>query len=81
MYKMPSRFFGYSWLICLLGFCLRSGPLVKVIGNPISDGIQLFYKNNALLTSPCLMFIFERVEKSQVILALLDGFLELHLDW
>ena len=37
---------------------------------------------NALLSSvPCLMFIFERVEKSQVILALLDGFLELHLDW
>ena len=44
MYKMPSRFFCYSWLICSLGFCLRSGPLVKVIGNPISDGIRLFYK-------------------------------------
>ena len=29
--------------------------------------------------SPCLMR--KRVEKSQAILALLDGFQELHLDW
>ena len=28
-----------SWLVCLLHFWLRNAPLVKVIGNPISDGI------------------------------------------
>ena len=28
-----------SWLVCLLRFWLRNAPLVKVIGNPISDGI------------------------------------------
>ena len=27
------------WLVCLLCFWLRNAPLVKVIGNPISDGI------------------------------------------
>ena len=32
-----------SWLVCLLRFWLRNAPLVKVIGNPISDGI--FLKN------------------------------------
>ena len=37
--KLPSRFFSYSWLVCLLGFWLRNAPLVKVIGNPTSDGI------------------------------------------
>ena len=45
-------------------------PLVKVIGNPITDGI--------VFTS---LDAYKRVEKSQAILALLDGFLELHLDW
>ena len=29
----------YSWLVCLLCFLLTNAPLVKVIGNPISDGI------------------------------------------
>ena len=29
----------YSCLVCLLGFWLRNTPLVKVIGNPISNGI------------------------------------------
>ena len=29
-------FLSYSWLVCLLGFCLRNAPLVKVIRNPIS---------------------------------------------
>ena len=28
-----------SWLVCLLRFLLTNAPLVKVIGNPISDGI------------------------------------------
>ena len=49
--KLLSRFFCYSW------------PLVKVIGNPISDGI--------VFVAPSLMR--KRVEKSQAILALLDG--------
>ena len=40
-----------------IGFWLRNAPLVKVIGNPISDG-------SLLLTSPCLMRIIKRVQKS-----------------
>ena len=68
--QLLSRFFCYSNLACLLGFWLKNAPLVKVIGNPIiSDGISC---------SPRLMC--KRVEKSQAILALLDGFQELHLD-
>jgi len=70
--QLLARFFCYLWLVCLLGFWLRNAPLVKVIGNPISDGSLLF-------TSPCL--ICKRAEKSQAILALLDGLQELHLDW
>ena len=42
--------------------------LVKV-GNPISDGIDSFS------FSPCL------IKKSEAILALLDSFQELHLEW
>ena len=37
--QLLSRFFWTSWLVCLLRFWLRNAPLVKVIGNPISDGI------------------------------------------
>ena len=33
------RLFCNSWLVCLLHFLLTNAPLVKVIGNPISDGI------------------------------------------
>ena len=55
--QMLARFLRYSWLVCLLFFWLRNAPLVKVIGNPISDG-------SLLLTSPCLMRIIERVQKS-----------------
>ena len=36
--QLLARFFYYSRLVCLLGFWLRNVPLVKVIGNPISDG-------------------------------------------
>ena len=36
--QMLARFLRYSWLVYLLGFWLRNAPLVKVIGNPISDG-------------------------------------------
>ena len=34
-----SRLFCNSWLDCLLRFLLTNAPLVKVIGNPISDDI------------------------------------------
>ena len=39
--QLLSRLFGTcnSWLVCLLRFLLTNAPLVKVIGNPISDGI------------------------------------------
>ena len=37
--QLLSRLFCNSWLVCLLRFLLRNAPLVKVIGNPISDGI------------------------------------------
>ena len=36
--QLLSTFSCYSRLVCLLGFWLRNAPLVKVIGNPISDG-------------------------------------------
>ena len=37
--QLISRLFCNSWLVCLLCFLLTNAPLVKVIGNPISDGI------------------------------------------
>ena len=37
--QLLSRLFCNSWLVCLLGFLLTNAPLVKVMGNPISDGI------------------------------------------
>ena len=60
--QLLSRLFCNSWLVCLLRFLLTNAPLVKVIGNPISDGIVL--KNE--LT--CLCLRYKRVEKSQAIL-------------
>ena len=38
-YSCFQYFSVYSCLVCLLGFWLRNKPLVKVIGNPISEGI------------------------------------------
>ena len=38
-FQLLSRFFCISWLVCLLCFCLRNAPPVKVIGNPSLDGI------------------------------------------
>ena len=46
---MLARFLSYSWLVCLLVFWLRNAPLVKVIGNPISDGS--LKKSQAILTA------------------------------
>ena len=56
--ELLARFLSYSWLVCLLFFWLRNAPLVKVIGNPISD-------ESLLLTSPSLMLIIKRVQKSR----------------
>ena len=75
--QLLSRLFCNSWLVCLLRFWLRNPPLVKVIGNPISDGI---FFEMSLLTCPCLRRI-KRVEKSQAILASLDDLQQKHLDW
>ena len=55
--QMLARFLSNSWLVCLLVFWFRNAPLVKVIGNPISDA-------SLLLTSPCLMRIIKWVQKS-----------------
>ena len=69
--RLLSRVFCYSWLVCLFGFGLRNASLVKV-GNPILDGIVFVFH----LTS-CV----KRIQNSQAILALLDSFQELHLEW
>ena len=37
--QLLSRLFCTSWRVCLLRFLLTNAPPVKVIGNPISDGI------------------------------------------
>ena len=39
--KLLSRFFCYSWLVCLLGFWLTNAPTVRVIRNTVSDSIVL----------------------------------------
>ena len=68
------RLFCNSWLVCLLRFWLRNAPPVKVIENPISDGIV--FKNELTHFS---LFEAKRVEKSQAIAAVLDGLQEQHL--
>ena len=60
-------------MVCLVGFWLRNAPLVSY---PKSDS---FFKNG--LTHLTLLDSSKRAEKSQAILALLDGFQELYLDW
>ena len=45
--QLLSRLFCNSWLVCLLRFLLTNALLVKVIGNPISDGIV--FKNELTL--------------------------------
>ena len=70
--QLLSRVFGYSWLVCLFFVWLRDASLVKV-GNPISDGI-VFVVHLAWC-------VLKRVQNSQAILALLDSFQELHLEW
>ena len=67
--QLLSTVFCYSWLVCLLNFWLRNAPLVKV-GNPIRMTSFSFF---SLLDAPWKV--------PQAILALLDSFQELHLEW
>ena len=64
--QLLSGVFCYSWLVCLLGFWLSQS-------RKCDFGWHCFH------FSPCLMR--KRVEKSEGILALLDTFQELHLEW
>ena len=66
--QLLSGVFCYSWLV---GFGWEINTSLVKVGNPISDGI---------------VFVFHfawcvKVEKSEAILALLDTFQELHLEW
>ena len=64
--QLLSGVFCYSWLVCLLGVWLSQS-------RKCDFGWHCFH------FSPCLMR--KRVEKSEAILALLDTFQELHLEW
>ena len=70
--QLLSRVFYYSCLVCLLGFWFRDASLVKV-GNPISNGIVFVFH--------LAWCVLKRVQNSQAILALLDSFQEMHLEW
>ena len=69
--QLLSAVFCYSWLVCLLGFWLRNTSLWQ---SRKSD-----FGWHRFRFSPCLMR--KRVAKSEAILALLDTFQELHLEW
>ena len=62
--------FCYSWLVCLLGFWLRKRRLSKS---------EIRFRMASFSFSPCLMR--KRIAKSEAILALLNTFQELHLEW
>ena len=66
--QLLSRVFCYSRLVCLLVFWFRDASLVKV-GNLILDGIVFVFH--------LAWCVLKRVQNSQAILALLDGFQEL----
>ena len=70
--QLLSRVFCYLWLVCFLVFSLRGRSLVKV-GNPISDSIVFVFH--------LAWSVLKRIQNSQAILALLDSFQELHLQW
>ena len=69
--QLLSRVFCFSWLVCLSGFWLRNTSLVKV-GNPISDGIVFVFH---------LAWCVRGLKSEAILLALLDTFQELHLEW
>ena len=62
--QLLSRVLCYSWLVCLLSFCLRNTSLWQ---SRKSD-----FGWHRFCFSPCLMR--KTVEKSEAILALLDSF-------
>ena len=68
--QLLSEVFCYPRLVCLLGFWLRNTSLVKV---------EIRFRMASFSFSSCLMR--KRVSKSEAILALLDTFEELHLEW
>ena len=72
--QLLSRVFCYPWLVCWLFFFfwMRDASLVKG-GNPISDGIVFVFQ--------LAWCVLKRIQNSQAILALLDSFQELHLEW
>ena len=70
--QLLSRVFCYLWLVCLLVVWLRDASLVKV-DNLISDGIIFVFH--------LAWCVLKRVQNSQAILALLDSFQELQLEW
>ena len=68
--QLLSGVFCYSWLVCLLGFWLRKRRLSKS---------EIRFRMASFSFSPCLMR--KRIAKSEAILALLDTFQELPLEW
>ena len=64
--QLLSRVFRYSWLVCLLGFSLRSTLLRQ------SRKSDFGWHRFRFSPRPCLMR--KTVETSEAILALLDGF-------
>ena len=64
--QLLSRLFRYSWLVCLLGFSLRNTLLWQ------SRKSDFGWHRFRFSPRPCLMR--KTVEKSEAILALLDGF-------
>ena len=68
--QLLSGVFCYSWLVCLLGFWLRKRRLSKS---------EIRFRMASFSFSPCLMR--KRIAKSEAILAFLDTFQELHLEW
>ena len=64
--QLLSRFFRYSWLVCLLGFSLRNTLLWQ------SRKSDFGWHRFRFSPRPCLMH--KTVEKAEAILALLDGF-------
>ena len=64
--QLLSRVFQYSWLVCLLGFSLRNTLLWQ------SRKSDFGWHRFRFSPRPCLML--KTVEKSEAILALLDGF-------
>ena len=68
--QLLSRVFCYSWLVCLLGFLVEK--CVTCQNSVIRFRMASF---------PFFTLMRKRVLKSQALLALLDSFQQLHLEW